>query len=222
MEKFIHLDCCDSTQDVTKEQLSQGVADEITVSCEHQLNGRGRGINSWVDGPGTICFSMTISPHHQINLTALEISVLICEYFELMGQDIRLKWPNDLINQERKKCGGILVQNFQNTYVVGIGLNIFYPDQNFGGIFSSSFPFNKKEYAHKISKFIRENRFLSSEDLIRKWSNKCVHLNQLVTIIEGDHRTKGIFKCLGPYGEAVIENENGLQHLFNGSLIVEK
>ena len=221
MEKFIHLDFCDSTQDVIKEQLSLGHSGEMTVSCEHQIKGRGRGLNTWLDGAGTICFSMTIFPHHQTSLTALEISVLICNFFESKGKNIRLKWTNDLITPNRKKCGGILVQNFQDQYFVGVGINIFSPSPEFGGIFSALFTFDKKEWVTELSNFIRTNRFTSSEKLINDWSNKCIHLNEVVTINESDQKIKGIFKGLGNFGEALIETENGTLKLFNGSLHLE-
>ena len=82
MEKFIHVERCDSTQDLIKEQLLQSVQNELTVSCEHQTNGRGRGSNIWQDSPGTLCFSMTIKPHVQVTYTALEISLLIHHFFK--------------------------------------------------------------------------------------------------------------------------------------------
>jgi len=218
MEKFIHIDRCDSTQDLLKEQLTQSEQDELTVSCEHQTNGHGRGINTWDDSPGTLCFSMTIHPHIKVTFTSLEISVLIRQFFAIKGREIKLKWPNDLITLDGKKCGGILVQNSGPHYLAGIGINLFQNPDAYGGIYETSFPIEKKEWAKELSHFIRSNRYQNTEDLAHDWIQSCAHINQKVRVFEGDNEISGVFSGLGPYGEAVLENDQGIQHLFNGSL----
>ena len=218
MEKFIHVERCDSTQDLIKEQLLQSAQDELTVSCEHQINGRGRGSNIWQDSPGTLCFSMTIRPHIQVTYTALEISLLVHHFFKMKGKEIRLKWPNDLMTLEEKKCGGVLVQNSESRYYVGIGLNLFQNESSLGGIYETSFPINKQEWVKELSDYIRSNRYSNTENLSKDWLKSCFHLNQQVNISEGDQETCGKFVGLGPYGEALLENSQGTHHLFNGSL----
>ena len=218
MEKFIHVERCDSTQDLIKEQLLQSVQNELTVSCEHQITGRGRGSNIWQDSPGTLCFSMTIRPHIQVTYTALEISLLVHHFFKMKGKEIRLKWPNDLMTLEEKKCGGVLVQNSESRYYVGIGLNLFQNESSFGGIYETSFPINKQEWVKELSDYIRSNRYSNTEDLSKDWLKSCFHLNQQVNISECDQETCGKFVGLGPYGEALLENSQGTHHLFNGSL----
>lgn len=218
MEKFIHIECCDSTQDLLKEQLSLPGPDELTVSCEHQKSGHGRGSNLWEDSPGTICLSMTVKPHQRVTFTSLEISLLIQHFFSLKGKDIKVKWPNDLISADGKKCGGILIQNYGPHFMAGIGVNLFKTNSHYGGIYETSFPIEKKNWARELSSYIRNNRYNSTEKLITDWINCCSHLNQEVRISEGEQQTAGVFIGLGPYGEAVLENSQGTHHLFNGSL----
>jgi biotin-[acetyl-CoA-carboxylase] ligase BirA-like protein len=218
MEKFIHVERCDSTQDILKEQLALSGDVDLTVSCEHQTNGHGRGNNIWQDSPGTLCFSMTIKPHIQVTYTALEISLLIHRFFSQKGKEIKVKWPNDLLTFEEKKCGGVLIQNSGNHYYAGIGLNLFQNAHTYGDIYDVSFPLDKKEWAKELSHFIRENRYISTELLTSDWLKSCVHLNREVKIIEGDQETSGEFIGLGPFGEALIENSQGIHQIFNGSL----
>lgn len=218
MKNFIYVDSCESTQELIKEQLKQNSFDELTVCCEHQTKGHGRGNSTWEDSPGTICFSMTVEPHLKITFTALEISLLIHNFFSLKGKEIKVKWPNDLITSDEKKCGGVLVQNSGTYYLAGIGLNLFQNNENYGGIYETSFAIEKKEWAKEMSDFIRANRYKNTEDLIRDWLENCFHLNREVRIFEGSSETQGIFTGLGPYGEAVLENSQGIHHLFNGSL----
>ena len=218
MEKFIHLELCDSTQDLIKEQLTGNESQELTISCELQTNGRGRGVNNWRDSAGTICFSMSLFPHEKKTFTALEISTIVANFFQMKGRKIGLKWPNDLISSEGKKCGGILVQNFNALYIAGIGLNLFQSHDDFGGVYESAFPLEKKTWAKELSEYIRAHRFLDTNELILSWNSHCAHMGKQVRIFEGTEETIGEFMGLGPYGEAILKNASGFHHLFNGSL----
>lgn len=218
MIKQIHLNECDSTQDILKEQLNQRVgAETILVSCNTQNMGRGRGENSWTSLPGSLCFSVSIKPNPVLSLTALEISVLVAKYFETKNQKLKLKWPNDLWTSEKIKCGGILVQGSKDLFMAGIGLNLFSEDKNFGGVFSEPLEIDHKTWAHEISEFILSHR-LSSDELRGEWEKRCGHLNESVTITEALEAVAGKFLGIGPHGEARILTESGEKNLYNGSL----
>lgn len=217
MIKQIHLNECDSTQDVLKEQLKQASPEEqILVSCELQLHGRGRGSHSWTALPGTLCFSMNIDPHPAPSFTAIELSVLIARFFE--GSKLGLKWPNDIWNSQKKKCCGILVQSHQGKMMAGIGINLCSTHPEFGGVYESQFEYDKKSWAFELAKFINQHRYHSVEALKRDWESHCWHMNKLVRIVEGDEVSEGVFKGLGQYGEAVLNTNQGEVHLYNGSL----
>jgi BirA family transcriptional regulator, biotin operon repressor / biotin---[acetyl-CoA-carboxylase] ligase len=218
MENFIYVDSCDSTQELIKEQLKQNGFDELTVCCEQQTKGHGRGNNVWEDSPGTICFSMTVGPHVKVTFTALEISLLVRNFFSLKGREISVKWPNDLMTPDGKKCGGVLIQNAETYYLAGVGFNLFQNDENYSGIYETAFPLQKKEWAKELSDYIRANRYQKTEDLNRDWLQNCFHLNREVRIFEGPIETRGFFTGIGQYGEAVLENAQGVHHVFNGSL----
>lgn len=218
MKNFIFVDSCESTQDLLKEQLKQNALDELTVGCEKQIHGRGRGTNSWENMPGTVCFSMTVTPTKEVTFTALEISLLIQKFLTTKGKAIFVKWPNDLIASSQKKCGGVLIQSSSDRYIAGIGLNLFSDNDQYGGVFDSKFTIDKKAWTQELSDYIRSHRYLEKEKIASDWMDQCFHLNAQVKIIEGELETIGTFTGIGPYGEAVIENANGTHHLFNGSL----
>jgi len=219
MIKHIHLDECDSTQDRLKEQLNNpDHSEQILVSTENQISGRGRGEKKWEALPGSLCFSFNIKPHSKFSFTALEVSVILTNFFELKGQSLKLKWPNDLWNNELKKCGGILIQGNQSNFLAGIGLNLFSDNSEFGGIFPEAFDLDKKSWAREIAEFILSNRYADTELLKRDWLSRCGHLNQMVKIIEGNEITEGIFQGLGDHGEAEICTDGKINHIYNGSL----
>ncbi len=219
MIKQLHFSECHSTQDLLKEQLSEASGDErLVVSCDKQISGRGRGQNNWICMPGTLCFSFNLSPHPVMSFSAIEISTILAIFFEQEGKRIKLKWPNDLWNQQQMKCGGVLIQGHQNKMMAGVGLNIFSSDPQWGGIFPSHFNLDKKELSLKIVSFIHQHRIKDAQELKSLWLERCGHLNQTVKITEGEEITEGRFEGVGEYGEAIISQNGITKKIFNGSL----
>lgn len=219
MIKQIHVQQCDSTQDLLKEQLSSLASHEqVLVSCEEQLNGRGRGENKWTAMPGTVCFSFNIQPHKVLSFTALEISLLIVNFFSSKHRSLKLKWPNDLWDENGKKCGGILVQGQEKQMLAGIGINLFSAQDDLGAIYPATFVLDKKALSLELAQFIYTNRYDSTALLIKDWESHCGHMNQLVTITENGEVLRGEFIGLGEHGEALLSSSTGIQKIFNGSL----
>ncbi len=217
MIKHIHVDVCDSTQDLLKEQTS--MSEEILlVSTNKQLKGRGRGQNTWEDLPGTICFSLEIVPHSIMSFTALEISLLVARFFEFEGCKLGLKWPNDLWDSRMTKCGGVLVQGSGSRMIAGVGINLFSNNTLFGEVYLEAFNFNKKSWSSRIAEHILAHRYTDTEALRGDWELRCPHLGSSVTITEGNEVCTGIFKGLGEFGEALLHTDKGEKKIFNGSL----
>lgn len=219
MIKHIHVNECDSTQELLKEQLiNQSGNEQFLVSCENQISGRGRGENIWTSMPGTLCLSMNIGPHTVMSYTALEISVIIAKFFEGKGKELKLKWPNDLWDHLGKKCGGILIQGSQNQMMAGIGLNLFSHDPEYGSVFDMEFELDKKIWVREMADFILANRYESTSQLRADWLKRCGHLNQMVRITEGSEVFEGIFQGLGDHGEALVCTDAHVSRIYNGSL----
>jgi BirA family biotin operon repressor/biotin-[acetyl-CoA-carboxylase] ligase len=45
-----------------------------------------------------------------------------------LGADVRLKWPNDLMDPDGAKVGGLLSEMSDGVLVIGVGVNLFFPD----------------------------------------------------------------------------------------------
>jgi BirA family transcriptional regulator, biotin operon repressor / biotin---[acetyl-CoA-carboxylase] ligase len=219
MIEHIHLDSCDSTQEVLKEQLKRTQnQSSILVTCDFQKNGRGRGNHTWTNLPGSLCFSLSIDPHRILSFTALEISLLLIRFFE--GSILSVKWPNDILNKQNKKCAGILIQSFQGTMIAGIGVNLYSDHDEWGGVYDSAFDFNRKSWGLEIAQFINNNRYQDTDLLIKHWEMKCGHLNKLVQLVEGNEVFEGSFIGIGEHGQAKIISAQGEKNFYNGSLKV--
>ena len=106
------------------------------VLAVHQTAGRGRHGRRWVAPEASgLCLSVAFhydsAPEHPAALT-LALGVAALEALESLGLgDVMLKWPNDLVWQDRK-LGGILTESTSTGsglhLVTGIGINFRLPD----------------------------------------------------------------------------------------------
>jgi BirA family biotin operon repressor/biotin-[acetyl-CoA-carboxylase] ligase len=97
------------------------------VLTSKQIAGRGRGSNTWWSNPGvlTVTFAVPIHerlvPHELPLIAGLSVRNAAAE---LTGDtSIGLKWPNDLLHDDRK-LAGLLCERTSNVDLVGIGLNV--------------------------------------------------------------------------------------------------
>jgi BirA family transcriptional regulator, biotin operon repressor / biotin---[acetyl-CoA-carboxylase] ligase len=139
-QNLITIQHVDSTNSYLKELLSNSkpVPEGTVIMAESQYAGRGQHNNGWHSEPGkNLTFSLLLKPSflpaaQQFDLTRA-VSLGIIEALEpVLGDDLRIKWPNDIYYKD-KKLGGILIENILQgnqikNSVVGIGLNINQDD----------------------------------------------------------------------------------------------
>jgi BirA family transcriptional regulator, biotin operon repressor / biotin---[acetyl-CoA-carboxylase] ligase len=133
--KIIHLPETKSTNSYAIELLSKGRPEEGSVIItDHQTAGKGTDTNTWESEKGkNLTFSLILYPKSAADQQFIlnkAISLGIYDFLltELPGQNVSIKWPNDLYIGDKKVCG-ILIQNSMmgnkmEYMVVGIGLNV--------------------------------------------------------------------------------------------------
>lgn len=131
--KIIRLEEIDSTNNYAKSFIED--FDDKTVICANsQTNGRGRLNRKWLDlGPGNLFFSIVLKPSDEFknvysNLTQYA-SVILCKIFEKYGLNPKIKWPNDVMIDGKRKISGILCETVIDSgklrgIVLGIGVNL--------------------------------------------------------------------------------------------------
>ena len=123
------LKTCSSTNDIAKKEAIKGSLEGSSYLSYTQTNGRGRNTNKWESLEGNLFLSSILRPKknkidwHQLSLiTGYSILETLID-FGISRNIVELKWPNDvLINN--KKISGVLLEAFDDFIIVGIGLNI--------------------------------------------------------------------------------------------------
>ena len=132
----LHLPQCQSTNDEMQAALMQksgNLPEGFVISTGFQTAGRGQRGNHWESEPEkNLLFSLLLrpdflEPRFAFRLTAA-IALGIAAALEESFPGIRLKWPNDLI-LDQKKLGGILTETLISGHrieraICGIGLNV--------------------------------------------------------------------------------------------------
>jgi BirA family biotin operon repressor/biotin-[acetyl-CoA-carboxylase] ligase len=116
-----HLRQTDSTNTIARELAARGAPHGTLVTTDEQTAGRGRQGRAWSAPRGTslLCSWVIRDPGPLLSLAA---GVAVAE---LVGDQARVKWPNDVLIGGRK-VSGILVEGRpqERWAVLGIGINV--------------------------------------------------------------------------------------------------
>ncbi|MGY0393145.1 biotin--[acetyl-CoA-carboxylase] ligase [Bizionia sp. KMM 8389] len=132
---IIKLDAINSTNSFLRALSSSNKIEDYTViTANYQSNGRGQRGSIWNSESGkNLMFSvfkdipfLKFQDNFYISIvTSLALAKTLQQF---LIPKIRIKWPNDILSEDKKVCG-ILIENIikQNTFggtIIGIGLNV--------------------------------------------------------------------------------------------------
>ena len=207
----------ESTNDDAFEFINSNEAKNgLLVITDNQTKGRGRRSNKWLSSPGdNLTFSLILTKPTDCDLGLFSILIgvaIIKGIKKFTNINCTLKWPNDIILND-KKIGGILIETKTSSsfFVIGVGLNVNQQEMS---------PEIKKIASslriEKINPIQREpllafilndfeNLYNSKpESWIKEWEKYCNHLNKEVTFNHSNKIIKGLFKGINNDGNAII------------------
>ncbi len=141
-KSFVSVREAVSTNDAASELADYGYPDGYVVIAGSQTAGKGRMGRQWFSPPGMgIYMSFILKPDAnalQPGLITLAGAAAAAEGIEkATGIKAGIKWPNDLMLEDRKVCGilaGSKVTGGRIRYIIlGIGINVYQTDMDFPG-----------------------------------------------------------------------------------------
>lgn len=128
------LETVDSTNTWVRLNHTQFDLNSLHVlHASEQTRGRGTQGKSWISPKNLNIYASLFFalPEHRLYSTLAQmLSIIIADILQTMGFDARIKWPNDLLIDNRKICGilceVIPIPN-QLLVILGFGINVNMP-----------------------------------------------------------------------------------------------
>lgn len=135
LSQIYHLDTVDSTNNYAKQQIAS-LQDGDVIWADLQTQGKGRLGRQWKAPRGNLFASFVyknqtgnVSFYPLLCAVGVSRAVLACT-----GMQAQIKWPNDILLQEKKLCGILcesIVASSQIHIICGIGINVNTPPSAF-------------------------------------------------------------------------------------------
>ena len=225
-EQRIHyFDEASSTMEIAKDLARKGCPDFTVVIAGRQRKGRGRLKRVWISDAGGLYFTMVLRPRLPIVLCArvsflasLTLARVLQEWCKI---DAKVKWPNDILVQERK-ISGMLTEleaeadqvNFIN---IGIGINVNNDPTRSEARASSIRKILGKSISRKelLSRFLDElETRMQQADLdgiVSEWKKYTVTLNRRVRIVTNLETSEGLAIDVDDNGALVLKLDDGTE-----------
>jgi BirA family biotin operon repressor/biotin-[acetyl-CoA-carboxylase] ligase len=212
--KIIYHTELPSTMDAAKQLARKGCPDFTTVIAGCQTSGRGRLNRQWLSDKGGLYFTVVLRPDLppvlSFRVSFLASLTLARTLNEMFDVDVRVKWPNDLLVDERKICGMLSELEAEADRVafinVGLGLNV---NNDPSGIEPAATSLKailgrkvsiKDIVARYLDAFEQRMQTLEHDQVIEEWKTYTVTLNREVRVVT----TRDVFT-----GKAIDVDDNG-------------
>lgn len=195
------------------------------VVAEAQTAGRGRSGNVWSSPRGSIAMTVLVCGVDTARLAVLPLGVgaTIVSSLRALGVPAEVKWPNDVLIDERKVCGVLcessVLEGMARVFV-GIGVNVeaagFEPEvaarattlADHGLVVQR--PALVADITRRVIEVIRDPR--PGEQIVDEWKRVAVPWwGQMVTLVEGPGLTREVTLLdVNPQGQLVVRDNLGV------------
>ena len=221
----------DSTMDIAREMARNGCPDFSIVIAERQKKGRGRLNRTWYSAAGGLYFTIVLRPQLA---PVMSPRVIFCASM-ILARTLRqhynvpamVKWPNDILVDERKICGILSEMEAESDQVnylnIGVGLNVNNEPKHrepnaisLKDILGRSVP-RKEILADYLNAFETHLNQYGLEGVVEQWKKYTVTLKRKVRIVTGSETIEGRAVDLDENGSLLLEREDGsLRTVFYG------
>lgn len=224
----MRVDSTPSTMGEVADVAVSGAPEGTTIVAEEQTAGRGRVGRTWESAPSAgLWLSIVLRP--PFDPAALGWLPLVAG--SAVGRalraetslDLRLKWPNDVVVEASDglaKLGGILAERLPDGAVIlGIGINVDHGADELPAtgtslrLLGSTVP-RERLLVALLGEFASLYRaWLAGNDPSVDYLPLCITLGSLVRVERAAGLLEGIASGLGPHGELIIIDADGVAHL---------
>jgi BirA family biotin operon repressor/biotin-[acetyl-CoA-carboxylase] ligase len=238
---LIELDRVSSTNDYAFKLALAGQKEGCVVLANEQIAGKGRLGRRWDSPAGLgLWFSIVLRPPAPATMASLYpffASVAIVKVIQkLFNLTSDVKWPNDLLLNQKKFCGILTEAVFEKQKVkfliLGIGINTnqepadFLPEMRMSATSIRHETGNWIDQQHLLQELLAQLDTYYSivleegfSPILNLWKSFCPSFGQTIALKQLDETMKGIFHNLDPDGSLILRQEDGrLIKILSGDL----
>ena len=205
----------------------------MTIVAYEQTRGKGQRGKHWAAAPGeSLLMSVICTPGCSLERQFVFSANLVTSIADVLKEmdhhiDLRIKWPNDIIVND-KKAGGILIENVLrgsnwNYSVIGIGINVLQTSFPTDLPFAMSLKiatgknFSINELVEKIRSGILLNNFSCSDHnmIMEKYNYYLFRKDTIQKFSDSMGEFSAIIQRVEQNGKLVLEREDGSIHFYN-------
>jgi len=212
-----------STMDMAKDLARKNCPDFTAVIAGRQTAGRGRLNRQWLSGDGGLYFTLVLRPDiplpmsSRVNfLASLTLARVLRDMYQI---EAAVKWPNDILVDDRKLSGMLseLEAEADRVFFINIGMGINVNNDPTGvepGAISL-----KNMLGREISRVRLLSRFLDEfedrlknaefENVISEWKQYTVTLQRQVRIVTQREVTEGLALDVDDNGALIVKLADG-------------
>lgn len=223
----------DSTNDIAMEKGGEGAEEGLVVIAESQLHGRGRLGRTWISPRGvnlyvSILLRPEFSPLYAAALTMMASVSTAAAISKTTGLDVRIKWPNDVLLDQKKVSGILTEMNAEedriNYVVIGMGVNVNMKKDDFPKDLRMPATSLMEGLGSKVDRIFLLCSLLESIDsnyedlknkgiipIMQKWRKLCSTLNKKVKVTLPGEIITGVAEDITQEGGLVVGIGEGLK-----------
>jgi len=218
-----------STNLDAKELAEKGEDAGVVVVADMQTAGRGRSGRGWVSPSGKdIYMTLMLRPQcrpEKASVLTLVMAISVLEAVqELIPQACGIKWPNDIVVNNRKVCGILTEMSAEldgiHYIVIGVGINVNQEqmaeeiqDKATSLYIESGERIKRARLTARVLHYFEENYtiFEKSWDfssLVDKYNGFLVNRNREVRVLDPKGEYDGIARGINEKGELIVERKS--------------
>jgi BirA family biotin operon repressor/biotin-[acetyl-CoA-carboxylase] ligase len=220
-----------STMDAAKELARKGCPEFTTVIAGCQTSGRGRLKRKWLSDKGGLYFTTVVRPDLpaalSFRVSFLASLTLARALNQMFGINVQLKWPNDLLVDERKLCGMLSEMEAEADRVafinVGLGVNVSNDPAGIEPAATSLKTILGRDVSKKailarfLDAFEQQMKVAAFDRVIEEWKAYTVTLNRQVRVVTNREIFTGKAVDVDDSGALVLQSADGsLQKIHYG------
>lgn len=221
-----------STMTIARDLARDGCPPFTVVTADRQTGGRGRLGRVWHSPEGGLYFTVVLRPNLPAAFSSLTTFAAGLTWVQLLREDYGisagLKWPNDLLVNERKLSGMLSEMEARGDMLIfvniGVGLNVNGTPgtQAPGAVSLAEIAGRRFSRRDLLAGFLdRFERLMAApgplDGVIAAWKPFAVTLNRPVRIVTIGETVEGIARDVDETGALLLERTDGrLQRILHG------